>query len=309
MTRLRGVDLNLFVVFATVLREGNVTRAAEHLRMSQAAVSASLTRLRRLFHDPLFVRVPGGVAPTVLARQLSGRIEAALTTLHVAVAGEPAFDPAADHAVFRLGMSDDLEALLMPRLIARVAETSPASSLRCLLANRMTITGLLDEGSADVGVVASDRWGPDYRSRVLFESGYATVYDRTAFGRTGALTREEYVAAPHVMISANGARGIVDDVLEAEGLRRHKLASTAHFAMVPLLLARSTAVATMPRHVAEVLAADFGLEVCEPPFRLPRFTVSVLWHHMSGKNPAVMWLVRTIAEVSAQVSGVRHVLD
>ncbi|MFI0424939.1 LysR substrate-binding domain-containing protein [Spongiactinospora sp. 9N601] len=130
-----------------------------------------------------------------------------------------------------------------------------------------------------------------------------------AAGRTGALTRAEYVAAPHVMISAHGTRGIVDDVLEAEDLRRHVLASTAHFAMVPLLLTRSTAVATMPRHVAEVLAAAFGLEICEPPFRLPRFTVSVLWHHMSAKNPAVMWLVRTIAEVSGHVGGVRHVPD
>ncbi|WP_371277270.1 LysR family transcriptional regulator [Streptomyces albidoflavus] len=38
--------------------------------MSQAAVSAALGRLRKLFGDPLFVRPPAGMAPTARARSL-----------------------------------------------------------------------------------------------------------------------------------------------------------------------------------------------------------------------------------------------
>jgi DNA-binding transcriptional LysR family regulator len=58
---LRRLDLNLLVVLQTVLETRNVTLAAERLHMSQPAVSRALTRLRRVFDDPLFIKGAGGV--------------------------------------------------------------------------------------------------------------------------------------------------------------------------------------------------------------------------------------------------------
>lgn len=86
VTDLRGYDLNLLVVLAVLLRERNVTRTAEQLHMSQAAVSAALGRLRKLFGDPLFVRAPGGMAPTARARSLQGPVRQGLDSLKVAIA-------------------------------------------------------------------------------------------------------------------------------------------------------------------------------------------------------------------------------
>ncbi|MET7534252.1 LysR family transcriptional regulator [Streptomyces goshikiensis] len=288
---LRGHDLNLLVVFAVLMREQNVTRTAGQLHMSQAAVSAALGRLRRLFGDPLFVRAPGGMAPTAKARRLQVPVRRGLDSLKVAIAGEPAFDPEHSSTVFRLGMSDDLEALLLPGLIAQVTATSPDSSVFCLQANRMTIAGLLESGQVEFGVSAAAAWGPEIHSRTLFASRYACLYDPRTLRRRGPLTLDEYVALPHVMISADGTRGIVDEVLDSENLTRRRIASTAHFAMVPLLLASSPAIATMPRHAAEVFATQLGLEVCEPPVDLPQFTVSALWHRSSAEDPRVRWLV------------------
>ncbi len=53
---LRRVDLNLLIVFETLMHERSVTRAAEKLFLGQPAISAALSRLRTLFDDPLFVR-------------------------------------------------------------------------------------------------------------------------------------------------------------------------------------------------------------------------------------------------------------
>ncbi|WP_062207220.1 LysR family transcriptional regulator [Streptomyces sp. NBRC 109706] len=299
---LRGYDLNLLVVFAVLMRERNVTRTAEQLHMSQAAVSAALGRLRKLFDDPLFVRAPGGMTPTARARRLQVPVRRGLDSLKIAIAGEPGFDPAGSGAVFRLGMSDDLEALLLPGLIAQVTAASPESSVFCLQANRMTVGGLLESGQVEVGVSAAAAWGPEIHSRTLFSSRYAVLYDPRALERTGPLTRAEYVALPHLMISADGTRGIVDDVLEADDQTRHRIASTAHFAMVPLLLASTPAVATMPRHAAEVFATRHGLEVCEPPIDLPQFTVSALWHRSSAEDPRVRWLLGQLTSLAAQLA-------
>ena len=63
----KGVDLNLLQTFHAVHAEGSVTRAAVRLGVSQPTVSHALTRLRRLYRDPLFVRTQRGMAPTAKA--------------------------------------------------------------------------------------------------------------------------------------------------------------------------------------------------------------------------------------------------
>ena len=63
----RTLDLNLLRVFAAVMVERNVTRAAAQLAMTQPAVSNALRRLREATGDELFVTVPSGVVPTAQA--------------------------------------------------------------------------------------------------------------------------------------------------------------------------------------------------------------------------------------------------
>jgi len=67
---LSKIDLNLLVYFSVLLREGNVTKAAEHLGLSQPAMSNGLRRLRKVFNDPLLVRTSSGMMPTDKAKEL-----------------------------------------------------------------------------------------------------------------------------------------------------------------------------------------------------------------------------------------------
>ncbi|WP_390623831.1 LysR family transcriptional regulator [Vibrio gallicus] len=52
--KLARVDLNLLVSLDVLLREKNVTQAAQVMFVSQSAMSRSLQRLRDTFEDPLF---------------------------------------------------------------------------------------------------------------------------------------------------------------------------------------------------------------------------------------------------------------
>ena len=51
-----SVDLNLIRLFVAVYEEKSATRAGLRLDQTQSAVSFSLTKLRHLYNDPLFVR-------------------------------------------------------------------------------------------------------------------------------------------------------------------------------------------------------------------------------------------------------------
>ena len=48
ITNLRQLDLNLLLVFDALMQEGNLTRAALRLHLSQSTVSNALARLRQI---------------------------------------------------------------------------------------------------------------------------------------------------------------------------------------------------------------------------------------------------------------------
>ena len=66
---IANVDLNLLVYLDVLLREKNVTRAAEELGISQPAMSNGLKRIRELFSDPILVRTSDGMTPTERAKE------------------------------------------------------------------------------------------------------------------------------------------------------------------------------------------------------------------------------------------------
>lgn len=68
---IRNLDLNLLKTLDALLDERSVTRAATRLSLTQPMVSGMLTRLREAFNDPLFIRAPHGMVPTLRAQALA----------------------------------------------------------------------------------------------------------------------------------------------------------------------------------------------------------------------------------------------
>ncbi|MET7331017.1 LysR family transcriptional regulator [Nonomuraea sp. NPDC005650] len=299
-SEFRKADLNLLVVFAALMREGSVTRAAAALHLSQGAVSAALGRLRRLFDDELFTRTRTGIEPTRRAVELARRIEPALGLIQSAVTGRDRFDPATARHVFTLGMSDDLEAALLPRLLGATAGL-PGIRIAVRQANRNTVADMLDRGEIDLGIAAAPAHGPDHRTRDLFASGYSCLFNPRLLPLTTPLGLDDFLTLPHLLVSYDGRRGIVDDLLEARGLARRVIAATTHFAGAALQLATVPALATLPTHAAAVYADALGLTVTEPPLPMPRYTVSAIWHTTVAGDPAHAWLHRLVCDCETPV--------
>jgi len=115
LTQLRQADLNLLVVFAVFAEERNVSRAAARLLLSQPAVSRALQRLREMFHDDLFVRSAGSYELTPQGQRLLGELEVMLPKLDRLLSGSN-FDPANEQANFRIAVTDNGAAVLIPAL-------------------------------------------------------------------------------------------------------------------------------------------------------------------------------------------------
>jgi DNA-binding transcriptional LysR family regulator len=121
MLDLKGTDLNLLVSLDALIEEGNVTRAAARLNLSQPALSAQLARLRDMFQDPLLVpsNTGRGMIPTVRAKELKQALHVALADIETVIKRPPDFNPLTAERIFAVAASDQLTAVLGVALIIR----------------------------------------------------------------------------------------------------------------------------------------------------------------------------------------------
>src|SRR5919199_2839305 len=104
--QLSSVDLNLLVALDALLSERTVTQAARRLGLSQPGMSNALSRLRRMFDDPLLVREGTAMTLTPRATALVHPVREALALLQQALDERLRFDPATDSCTYRISCSD-----------------------------------------------------------------------------------------------------------------------------------------------------------------------------------------------------------
>src|ERR687895_2427605 len=142
---LTNLDLNLLVVLRELIRERNVTRAAQRIGVTQPAVSAALARLRRHFDDELLVRGKGkgGYVLTPLAAQLAEQVEEVCTAAERLFATGTDFDPNTSGREFTLLMADYTIAVMGERL-SQLLERAPHAKLHVKLVRESLAADVAD---------------------------------------------------------------------------------------------------------------------------------------------------------------------
>ncbi len=215
---LRRADINLMVVFETLMLERNVTRAAEKLFLSQPTISSALNRLRGLFNDPLFIRVGNRMEPTARASEIIHHLSPALDAMSVALSLTRDFDPGSSTMSFRIGLSDDVEYSLMPALLQALHEEAPNVVIVIKQVNAWNISELLASGEITVGVCITKDLPANAKRKLL--RNVVPMVLRTDVSDT-PLTLDEYCSRPHVVVShVANISSFADEWLEAVGPAR-----------------------------------------------------------------------------------------
>ncbi|MDH4983255.1 LysR family transcriptional regulator [Hyphomicrobium sp. D-2] len=300
---LARVDLNLLVALDALLAERSVTKAAARIGIGQSAMSHNLARLRDLFGDELLTRGPKGMQPTPRALALADPVRIALAQIETLVSRDETFNPATAERVFRIGLPDSVEVLVGPALLTYVCAHAPGIRFRFYAAEGQ---GLLDHLDADrldlgIGVGAFAGGQAHHKRRVLATDSYLVLFNAQKIDIEPPISLEDYVRLPHVLTSLRlGERGVVDEVLEQMGLKRHVALVTPRFVAVPFLVAGSPVLTTMHARLAIYFADQLGLSLSPPPIELPKLTTSLLWHASYDRDPAHAWLRETIMRVSVE---------
>ena len=308
----RTLDLNLLRVFAAVMVERNVTRAATRLAMTQPAVSNALRRLREALGDELFVTVPSGVLPTAQADAMWPDVRAALDRLSEALDPQ-AFDPARDERSFSMAMADATATVLMPAFIDALMRAQARADVRVLPLSSRDPRAQLEHGSADVAVgffpeVATALAAEGPRGTVVLDPLYTCEYvcvmrREHALARAPELTLDGYCTARHVRVNFAGRpRGFVDEALAREGRERRVVLTVNQFSTAARVAHESDLLTVLPRSFVAASGLAEGLAVRRFPGLLPAIEVGLLWHRRDARDKAQRWLRETF---SAAARGLR----
>lgn len=298
-------DLNLLRVFLALMEERNVTRTAMRLGITQPALSNSLSRLRELLRDPLFIRERYGMRPTPKAEELASSISMALASLDGVILGQQAFDPKVATQVFTIAPNSYVELVLVPRIVARLSERAPGITVRLTpFGADLAETGVTS-GQTSVALGRITEPPDNLIVQHLMDEGFACVV-RADHPRVGKrLSKKEFEQMKHVNVIPPGRlRAGLFQALARQGLRRDVAVSVTHFLAVPEMIAVTDYCATLPTILCRRLASDRRLKVVPTPVDLGTFPVEMAWHVRYRNDPAHAWLRAQIAETAKELS--RH---
>lgn len=299
---LSRADLNLLVLFETVLEEGHVGRAAARLNLSASAVSHGLGRLRQLLKDPLFLRTPKGVVPTARTMELAAPIADILARVRSVVSTAEPFDPASSTRRFVIGAPDGVSAVVLPPLLAKLRQTAPSVdiSMRQVLPTPARVwqsaISELETRAVDIAIIPSDDIPVRFVGRILYEEDFVIAMRAGhPFGQAPTLHR--YCQMQHLVVSLTGdAHGFVDEMLAKQGYERRVALTAPNFMFALAVIAETDLISALPRRFVAMHGARFGVVSVDAPLTMERSRVRAVAPKVAMMDAGLAWLFDVLSE-------------
>jgi DNA-binding transcriptional LysR family regulator len=289
--RLSNIDLNLLVVFETIVRTGSVKRAANELCVSQPAISHALGRLRKTVNDPLFVRGQHGLVPTARAEALGEQVCEILNDIRAALE-KGNFSPESSDRIFKIVLSDCTFDFLFPLLLPAWRKTTPDIGLEFAYASADDFSSL-EAGDVDCMISSTQAFPKFCNSLVLRSDRYmgaiCASHPLAIKATVGGVTLDDYLRYPHACFFRLPGNP-VDRAISADRQIRRVIVSRSPLAVGKSVILKTDMILTAPSHVLFDENASGEVIVFELPFEVNPAQQTLLWHRRKQHDPAIIWL-------------------
>ncbi len=300
---IRQINLNLLIAFDALLAERNVTQAGKKIFITQSAMSSALAQLRELLTDPILIRDGRSMKPTTKALALAPKIHEILTQIEQTML-PAAFNAKTSDQTFRIGMSDYVEYIVLPKLLPLLNTQAPNVRLKVIHLNALDKKQPFDDLQLDLGIgVIFDKIPESLATEILFTDGSACVGDMNNPLMQKKLTLKKYLQAKHMIISfpEEPYRSCTDTTLDKLGYSREAVISVPH--MIPALfaLAKTPYILTTTIMIAHSIAKLQKLTIQKPPFPTERVEIRQAWLRQFDQNPGHIWLRNLVKEAARSI--------
>src|SRR5688572_16203246 len=307
--QLNRFDLNLLIAMDALLRERNVTRAAERVFVSQPAMSAALHKLREYFNDPLLVRVGREMELTSRGESLVEPVREALLRIQVMLGTQPTFDPKTARREFTVIMSEEAVPGVLPPLLHALAVEAPELDLHIEMISP-TALSRLEYGEADMCLCLENlqmfdlrAYPESIRSLALRPVNWVCAVGDDHPTVRDSLSLDQYLSLRHLFGRPSGYIGSADQLVRQLLNIDIKVHMTLpSLLQLPLVLPGSALAATLPERVASLYKPALPIKVFPLPFAVPQTQEVLLWHKRHESDPAHSWLREMIARLARDSS-------
>lgn len=223
------MNLNQLAIFHAVAREGNLTRAADVLCISQPAVSKQLLALEKSLGTALFHRLSKGVQLTEAGQLL---LEYSTRLFALETEAERALAELRELQRGRLviGASTTIGTYLLPDLLGAFRYLHPGIELQLEIGNTQTIQQALRANKLDLalteGILEGKEWQADsfYHDEII-----AIAAPGSPLARPSTLTIEQLAGEPILLREAgSGTRAVVERAFRERGIALVPAMSLGH---------------------------------------------------------------------------------
>jgi len=291
------LDIYWLGVFIEVHRTRSVSLAAERLGTAQARVSGVLSKLRRHFGDPLFVRTSRGMEPTPYADRIYPEVKQCFEQLSSPDSHRSGFDPATTKRQFRVCMTDISEIVVLPVLISELQREAGGVAIE---AERISAASpdRLESGDVDLAVGYMPSLEAGFYQQTLFRQGFVCLAAQRHPRIQESPTVRAFSSEGHIVVTTSGTgHSIVDREFEKKGVHRNVVLRVPGFLGVAMLVAKTELLAIVPRRLGETLAKQERIKMFAPPVRLPSYAVKLHWHARYHADQGNVWLRHLIARL------------
>jgi len=296
-----NIDIRLLRALLVLMAERNVSRASERLDISQPATSHVLARLRQAFHDPLLLRARNGMVATPRGQEIEAAVRR-LVADYDALAKPPApFDPATSRRVFVITATEHAEHLMLPPLLRDIRVCAPGIRVIARIPDPERVQELLESGEVDLRFAWLLKPLQSMRAVPLFQDRFVCIAARDHPDIRGSLSMTQFLTFPHIRTygaTRTTSNLVIDEAIERLGRKPAPPMQLQNFLTLPLALAGTDLIATVPHAFGRLFAQQYPLQVLEPPMRLPRIRYAAYWHERNQKDPAHRWLRDAVARAA-----------
>ena len=313
MKNLNQIDLNLLVYLEVLLRERNVTQAANQLGLSQPAMSNGLRRLRALFDDPLLVRTSEGMTPTERALELEPMVKDILLGVDRAMQPATEFEPRASQMVVRIMASDYAESTLFPAVLTELRESAPDITLDIMNPSDVSFLDV-ERGKVDLVINRFDQMPQSFHQITLWQDSFSCLLSPN-HPILDDFSLESYLSADHIWVSKTGMGvgvgvdpsdvqrlGWVDSALAQLGERRRIRVFTRHYQAAMTLAEQNDLIVTLPTRATWLKQNDPRVAIRQVPFDVPPLELKMAWSPLLHNNEPHRWVRQFITRIARSLS-------
>lgn len=294
--QLDGQAIRTFLV---ILEESSVSKAAERLGVTQSAVSHTLSKLRKLLGDPLFIRSGQGITPTEMALSLKVPVQDILDKMK-ALTDQRLFDPVKEPMVFTIAANDIQRDLILPALMRESMARGIDLALN-IMPSGVPSVAMLRDARCDLVLTPLPPDAPDLVQKKLFTGQMICFFDGSS--KKAPSTLEDYLEAKHIGVQF-ALGGSSSEVLKSSELPfiPPPQVTVSNFSGIPPFAKGTGLIATQIEFLRHTSLRD--LAHAPLPLQSEPVSMFMVWHQRSKNDPAHKWLRTRVIEISASWSKV-----